>query len=147
MCIKYDSSSKQCLECADEYVLFDYTFQDSETSSTETVPICVLASEHLNCESSLLKLQGGFLECGYFCNNRSFLQPNASSIAKKQLCAELPPTLLNCQSQKKSGDHFECTQCADSFYLNTQYKECYPQIQVDKGIVACSPPESARASI
>ena len=65
MCIKYDDVLKKCLECADEYVLIDHTYTDAVTNNPETVPICVLANEHLNCESNLLKLNSNNLQVVY----------------------------------------------------------------------------------
>ena len=62
MCIKYDIVNLKCNECADEYVLTEYTFLDSNTNTNETVFICVLVNEHLNCESDLLKINLNKLE-------------------------------------------------------------------------------------
>lgn len=56
MCTKYDTGTKFCLECADEYVLVDFTFTDSVSKSNHTSKICVKADEHKNCLSDLLKL-------------------------------------------------------------------------------------------
>lgn len=62
MCIKYDTVSNKCLECADKHVMIDYTYTDSVTNKSETTPICVYVNEHLNCECNLLKYNSNKLE-------------------------------------------------------------------------------------
>ena len=52
------------------------------------------------------------------CNNRSFRQTDPTKVLKKQICAELPPMLQNCKSQKKVNHHYECSECEPKFYLN-----------------------------
>lgn len=62
MCIKYDKAANRCLECANEYVLVEHSFIDSDTGTSETVHICVFANEHLNCKSNLLKIDSDNLK-------------------------------------------------------------------------------------